>query len=114
MEARGSGVNKNVYWATNSPLADWTILPDLKPQDIINSRSIKYMFSGDLNAKIYTNPFFFETEKVYLRAQISRITQSTTLVPKGVYKFQEETEEREVVENVPEEEGAEAPKPSTE
>lgn len=31
MEARGSGVNKNVYWATNSPIDEWTLLPDLKP-----------------------------------------------------------------------------------
>ena len=31
MEPRGSGINKNVYWVTNSPLSEWTILPDLKP-----------------------------------------------------------------------------------
>ena len=62
-------------------------MSDLKPQDIINARTIKYTFTGDVDAKIYTNPFYFETEKVYLRAQISRITQSTTLVPKGLYKF---------------------------
>lgn len=44
------------------------MLPDLKPQDIKNARSIKYTFSGEIDAKIYTNPFFFETEKTYLRA----------------------------------------------
>jgi len=38
MEARGSGVNKYAYWVTNSPLDAWVILPDLKPQDIINAR----------------------------------------------------------------------------
>ena len=41
---------------------------DDKPKDIINSRGIKFCFSGDLNAKIFTNPFYFESEKVYLRA----------------------------------------------
>jgi len=33
-EARGTGVNKFVYWATNSPLDQWTQLPDLSPSDI--------------------------------------------------------------------------------
>lgn len=113
MEARGTGVNKFVYWVTNSPIDEWKMLPDLKPKDIINARTIKYAFSGDVDAKIYTNPFYFDTEKVYLRAQIARITQSTTLVPKGIYKFQEETEEREITENVPEDDGAEVPKPTT-
>ena len=31
MEPRGTGLNKFVYWATNSPVNDWTQLPDLKP-----------------------------------------------------------------------------------
>lgn len=56
-----------------------------------------------MNAKIYTNPFYFETEKVLLRAQISRITNSTTLVPKGLFRFVEETKEREIEDNAPEE-----------
>lgn len=66
-----------------------------------------------MDAKIYTNPFYFDTEKTYLRAQIARITQSTTLIPKGLYKFQEETEEREIVDNAPEDGEGEVPKPST-
>jgi hypothetical protein len=56
-----------------------------------------------LNAKIYTNPFYFESEKSLLRAQISRIVNSTTLVPKGLYRFVEETKEREIEDNAPEE-----------
>lgn len=68
MEPRGSGINKNVYWVANCPLSEWTMLPDLKPQDIKNARTIKHTFSGEIDAKIYTNPFFFETEKTYLRA----------------------------------------------
>ena len=34
-EARGTGVNKYVYWATNKPLGEWTQLPDLSRKDII-------------------------------------------------------------------------------
>jgi hypothetical protein len=74
VEPRGVGVNKNVYWATNNILGSWTLLPDLKPRDIINARSIKFNFTGNLGEKIFTNPFYFETEKVYLRAQIARIS----------------------------------------
>jgi hypothetical protein len=114
LEARGSGVNKFVYWVTNSPIDAWTILPDLKPNDIINARTIKYAISGNIDGKIYTNPFYFDTEKTYLRAQIARITQSTTLTPKGIFKFLEETEERDIVENTPEDGEGEMPKPATE
>ena len=72
-EPRGTGINKFVYWATNSPVGEWTQLPDLSPQDILNARQIRHTFTGDLNSKIYTNPFYFDKEKVYLRAQIARI-----------------------------------------
>lgn len=98
MEARGNGVgheltgvNHFVYWAANDASGPWTQLPDLMPQDIINARGIKHTFSGDLDAKIFTNPFYFETEKTYLRCQIARIALSTTLYPKGLLKFQEES-----------------------
>jgi len=53
--------------------AAWTQLPDLNPKDIKNARAIKYCISGDVNKKLFTNPFYFETEKTYLRAQIARI-----------------------------------------
>lgn len=67
-EARGTGVNKYAYFVTNSPNQDWTLLPDLKPSDIINARGIKHTFSGDLNRDIFTNPYYFQKEKVLLRA----------------------------------------------
>jgi Radial spokehead-like protein len=47
-----------------------------------------------------------------LRAQIQRITSSTTLVPKGLFRFVEETKEREIEDNTPDE--GEIQKPSTE
>jgi len=58
-------------------------------------------FSGDLEKKIITNPFFFKREKNFLRAQISRISFSTTLAPKGVFKTNEENP-KEIEDNVPE------------
>ena len=67
-EARGTGVNKLVYWASNSPLEGWTQLPDLAPTDIQAAREVKVFFTGDLERKIITNPFFFKREKNFLRA----------------------------------------------
>jgi radial spoke head protein 4A len=49
-----------------------------------------------LERKIFTNPFFEGQEKHYLRAQIARITHSTTLLPKGIMKATEESETREI------------------
>ena len=68
MEPKGTGINVNTYWATNSPIEGWTQLPDLKPSDVNNARAIRHTFSGHLEGNIYTNPFYFETEKTYLRA----------------------------------------------
>jgi radial spoke head protein 4A len=87
MEPRGTGVNRFVYWVCNSPLEEWVQLPDLKPRDIINARGMKALFTGNVDNKIFTNPFYFETEKVLLRAQIARISQSTSLTWKGYYRF---------------------------
>ena len=67
-EPRGTGINKYVYWACNSPVGEWTQLPELKPQDIKEARGIKHSFTGNLNEKIFTNPFYFGTESLYLRA----------------------------------------------
>ena len=67
-DPRGTGVNKYAYWVCNSPLEDWVQLPDLKPSDLRNARNIRHCFTGDLKRNIYTNPFYFEIEQVYLRA----------------------------------------------
>lgn len=61
-EARGAGVNMFVYWVCNGALGNadsWTQLPDLNPQDIKNARGIKYCISGNVNKKLFTNPFYF-------------------------------------------------------
>jgi len=60
------------------------------------------LFTGNLERTIHTNPFFFGLEKNYLRAQIARISHSTTLAPSGLFRFQEESA-REIEDNAPEE-----------
>lgn len=87
------------------------MLPDLEPKDIAASRSIKVLFSGNTQRAIHTNPYFFGKEAIYLRAQIARISHSTTLAPKGVFKFVEDSV-RDIEPNVPEEGELEMPSTS--
>lgn len=101
-EARGTGVNTYGYWVANSPMGPWTVLEDLNCQDLAASRTIKTMFTGNLDREIVTNPFYFRKERHFLRAQISRISMATTLVPARIYRFQEDSAV-EIEENVPEE-----------
>jgi len=103
-EAKGTpgGVNEKTYFVAENSLSEWKKLPELAPQEIEASRQIKVLFTGDLERNIYTNPFFYGQEKHYLRAQIARITHSTTLIPSGIQRIVEE-EERETEENTPEE-----------
>ena len=104
LEPKGTGVNKYTYFVSHDSLSEWSQLPDLSPNDLRAARQIKVAFTGDLNRPVYTNPFFFGQEKHYLRAQISRITHSTTLIPKGLYRTVED-DERNIEENTPEDDG---------
>jgi hypothetical protein len=98
-EARGNpnGVNKYMYWVTDSVTGKWIDLPDVTPDCITKARQIKHLFSGDVDSDVITNPYFKWKEKVLLRAQIARITQSTTLTPDGLWKKQEDNQ-REITE----------------
>ncbi|KAM3137989.1 hypothetical protein pb186bvf_009884 [Paramecium bursaria] len=91
VEARGSGVNTKSYWATTDILSnDWIELPLVYPQHITTARQIRYIFTGNLEADVITNPYFFGKEKHLLKAQIVRITQSTQIAPKGQFTLRED------------------------
>ena len=109
-EARGTGANEYVYWVCNSLLEHWVKLPDVKPSQIKKARCIKFNFTGDVERRIFTNPFYFDKEAIYLRAQIARINASTTIVPSSLYRFVPEST-RDIEDNAPEE--GEVVKPST-
>ena len=86
-------------------------MKDITPAQINKARGIKFSFSGDRLRRIFTNPFYEEGEKVYLRAQIARINAATGIVPKGLHRFVEDST-RDIEDNNNEE--GEAPKaPST-
>lgn len=91
VEPRAEGVNELVYWVTDNLLNDWVQLPDAHPKHIVCSRQIKHIFTGDLNAKINSNPPFPGKERHLLRAQLARIFHATTISPKGMYEIDEET-----------------------
>lgn len=97
------GVNKNTYYVASDSLSEWTKLPDLSPKQVHAARSIKVLFTGELDRPIFTNPFFEGQEKHYLRAQIARIVHGTTLLPKGLMRPVEDSDTREIEENTPEE-----------
>jgi hypothetical protein len=90
MEPRGTGINKNVYYVTSDLTTDWIELGDVRPVHLKAAREIRYVFTGDLDTKIVTNPHFPGLEKDYLRCQIARIVQSTTIMPDGMFKPSQE------------------------
>lgn len=80
-EAPGVGANKFAYYVACNSVDAWKKLPDVSAAEIEMSRKIKVLLTGDLERDIITNPFFSGKEKNYLRAQIARISASTTLLP---------------------------------
>ncbi len=101
LEPRGTGINKYAYWVTDSVTSDWMELPDATPTTIKLARMIKRQFTGNGDAEVVCNPFFAGKEKELLRAQIARITQATLVVPKGLFKLQDDNP-RDII-DVPEE-----------
>ena len=89
-EVRGSGLNKFTYWVTDNILEDWVELPDVTPQHIQQSKYIKKLFTGRLDAEVTSYPLFVGKERHLLRAQIARISSACVVVPKGIYKTNEE------------------------
>ena len=66
-EARGTGVNKSTYWVCTDLLGVWSELPLISPQHVQIARRIKYIFTGDLEKKVVSNPDFGGSEKHLLK-----------------------------------------------
>jgi radial spoke head protein 4/6 len=101
-EEGGSGANTYTYWVCNFIGQDWIPLPDVTPAQIVVSRKIKKLFSGDLKKKMSTYPPFPGREMEFLRAQIARVTASSTVFVDGYLSLRkgeenEESEEEEAV-----------------
>ncbi|KAK2947231.1 putative Flagellar radial spoke protein 4 [Blattamonas nauphoetae] len=89
--------NQFVYWACTGPTDSWHRLPDITPAMLRGSRLIVRDFTGDLNAPVSKGfPVFEWKEKHFLRAQIARISHSTSIVPvQSLSKGEGEEEEEE-------------------
>merc|ERR1719506_3644506 len=79
------GCNRYTYWAISFPGGEWTELPNVTMAQIAISREIKKYFTGNLEATVACYPPFPGKEKHLLRAQITRIANSTILVPDGLF-----------------------------
>ncbi|CDW87426.1 UNKNOWN [Stylonychia lemnae] len=97
-EKRGEGVNKIVFWVTDNLLEDWIQLPDAMPEHIQVAKMIKYIFTGHLNASVNSNPPFPGKERHLLRAQLTRITHATSIIPKGLLEIDEESQKEKYAE----------------
>merc|ERR1711862_694864 len=91
-------------YVTNDLTEEWTKLPNIKPSEIVASRRIKKILTGDLDAKVVTHPPFPGTERVLLRAQIARITCDTGLMFKDFLKREGNFGEEEATDPAPNEE----------
>lgn len=100
-EARGQGINANVYWVADNLLQDWIQLPDALPEQVQAACAIKHVFTGNLNGKIDSCPPFPGKERHLLRVQLARITHATELSPKGVFEIDAETEQVKLAEEAP-------------
>lgn len=90
VEETGTGCNKYVYFAANDVSGEWTALPDVTPQQIVQSKKIRKYLTGSLEADVRAYPPFPGQEKSYLRALIARIVAATTLVPTGKFALSED------------------------
>jgi radial spoke head protein 4A len=80
------------YFVTHDVLEDWFELPLITPEQVVEARNIKYIFSGDLNKEVVSYPPFPGKEKHLLKAQIVRISSASVLCPRGLYKVNDDNQ----------------------
>jgi radial spoke head protein 4A len=90
------GVNFYTYWVTTSlhaTEADWYQLPLATAEQIVASRKVKKILTGDLKAPVITHPYFAGNEEHLLRAMIADISATTILAPAGKFQRAAEAED---------------------
>lgn len=103
MEPPGQpGENLCTYWVTTDLCDDWKKLPHVKPAEILASRQIRKMVTGNLKAKVVTHPFFPGREEVLLRAMVARISADTSLCAKGFLKREDDEDPESAIGENPE------------
>ena len=98
-----SGPNQYSYFALTQFGGTWHLLPDVLPRQIVASRSIRQMLSGDLKHPVEAPEGRFEgVEENLLRCQIARMSHTGSIAPAGLWVPEEEPEEdQELDSNAP-------------
>lgn len=91
MEKQGEGANYYTYWVTHNYLEEWNELPLITPQQLVASKQVKHILTGNLDAPVLSYPTFPGSEKHLLKAQLVRITHTCQVSPKGLYAPTEES-----------------------
>lgn len=95
-EEHHSGTNRYVYFVCNRLGDGWSRLPHAVPGNIVASRQITKLLTGDLDAVISSYPPFpGKTETHYLRSLIARISGCTQISPTGFFVFDDEGAEND-------------------
>ena len=88
VESRGNeGINRYTFWVSDSILEYWHELPDITHEQIKISRLFKYIFTGNLTAKVKSFVYFPGKEMHLLKCQIVRILHSSNIVPKDYLRI---------------------------
>ena len=86
------GTNAYTYFVSTSPGGTVTRLPDVTPEQIVVSGSLKRYLTGDLGAAVSSYPVFPGKEAEYLRAVIARVASDTVLAPAGKFTISEDND----------------------
>jgi radial spoke head protein 4A len=90
VEPRGEGANTFTYWVSAGGCAPWVRLPAARASNVVASRKIKRIMSGNLDAPVLSMPWFPGKERHFLRAQIARISATCSLATTGWYEADDE------------------------
>ena len=80
------GINRYTFWVSNSLLESWYELPDITHEQLRIARMFKCHFTGNLNSKVKSYRPFPGKEMHLLKCQIIRILHSSSIIPSGYLK----------------------------
>lgn len=101
-EEPGFGLNAYSYAVSLSPTGAFEFLPETTAAQVVASKRIRKLLTGNLNAAIRSYPPFPGGEKELLRALVARISAAAFVAPKGAFS-------EKVFPDPPEEEDENAP-----
>ncbi len=90
-----TGGNKYAYWvarSTDVAVEEWVKLPNVTMAQVVVSRQIKRLLTGDIDAPVPSFPPFPGTERHLLRALIARIAGATLISPDGFFDMDDEAD----------------------